>query len=94
MSITKKEKALIESEERQTIFARPVSEKEKALIALQERQANPPKKINNWELYAGSPMYYYCKICDGAIVLPESFTCVVPKLCDECDFMKEMSWLD
>ncbi len=39
MSITKKGKALVESEERQTIFARPVPEKEKALIALQERQA-------------------------------------------------------
>ena len=94
MSITKKGKALVESEERQTIFARPVPEKEKALIALQERQANPPTKINNWELYAGSPMYYYCKICDGEIVLPESFTCAVPKLCNECDFLKEMGWLE
>jgi len=94
MSTIKKGKALVESEERQTIFAVPMSEKEKALIALQERQTNPPKKINNSDLYAGSPMYFYCKICDGAIVLPESFTCAVPKLCDECDFMKGMGWFE
>lgn len=93
-SLTEKGKALVASEERQKIVAVPMSEKEKALIALQERQANPPKKINNWDLYAGSPMYFYCKICDGEIVLPESFTCAVPKLCTECDFLKEMGWLD
>lgn len=94
MSITKKGKALVESEERQTIFAVPMSEKDKALIALQERQDNPPEKIDNSSLYAGSPMFFYCKICDGTIVLPESFTCAVPKLCVECDFMKEMGWFE
>lgn len=71
-----------------------MTEKEKAFIALSERQTNPPKKINNGDLYAGSPMYFYCKICEGTIVLPESFTCEVPKLCDDCNFMKEMGWFN
>lgn len=92
--MTKKEKALVVAEEQQEIVAVPLTEKEKALIALAERQENPPEKIDNWKLYAGSPMYFYCKICDGAIVLPESFTCAVPKLCNECDFMKDMGWLE
>ncbi len=94
MSTTKKGKALVKSEERQQIFAVSMSEKEKALIALQERQANPPEKIDNASLYAGSPMFFYCKVCDGTIVLPENFTCAVPKLCIECDFLKEMGWLE
>ena len=93
-SLTKKGKALVASEKRQKIVAVPMSEKGSALIALAERKSNPPKKIDNSSLYAGSPMYFYCKICDGEIVLPESFTCAVPKLCKECDFLKEMSWLD
>ncbi|KKL06108.1 hypothetical protein LCGC14_2599340 [marine sediment metagenome] len=94
MFTRKKGKALVESEERQTIFAKPMSEKDKALIALQERQDNPPMKIDNASLYAESPMFFYCKMCDGEIVLPESFTCAVPKLCNECDFMKEMGWFE
>ena len=94
MSTTKKRKALVALEERQKIFAVSMSEKEKALIALQERQDNPPTKIDNASLYAGSPMFFYCKVCDGTIVLPESFTCAVPKLCVECDFLKEMGWLE
>ena len=90
--MTKKTLAIIE--EQQEIVAVPLTEKEKALIALAERQANPPEKINNSSLYAGSPMYFYCKVCDGVIVLPESFICSVPKLCGECDFMQDMGWLD
>lgn len=67
--------------------------KEEALRDLEERKANPPTKIDNSSLYAGSPMYFYCVLCEGAIVLPEDFTCEVPKLCKHCEFMKEMNWL-
>lgn len=76
------------------IDATIMSEKESALLALAERKSNPPEKIDNSSLYAGSPMFFYCKVCDGTIVLPESFTCAVPKLCVECDFLKEMGWLE
>lgn len=93
MPTTKKGKALVASEERQKIVA-AMSEKEEALIALAERKSNPPEQIDNASLYAGSPMFFYCKICEGTIVLPESFTCAVPKLCVECDFLKEMGWLE
>lgn len=89
------EKKLIASDETPVIIdATIMTEKESALIALAERKSNPPDKIDNSSLYAGSPMYFYCKICDGAIVLPESFTCAVPRLCRECDFLKEMGWLE
>lgn len=71
-----------------------LTEKQEALAALKERKDNPPKKIDNASLYAGSPMFFYCKICDGTIVLPESYTCKVPRLCVECDFLKEMGWLE
>lgn len=87
-------KELVISEEQQEIVAVSLTEKEKAMIALDERLKNPPEKINNSSLYAGSPMYFYCKLCDGEIVLPEGFTCSVPKLCTDCDFMKDMGWLD
>lgn len=76
------------------IEASIMTEKQEALIALAERKANPPERINNVSLYAGSPMFFYCKICEGTIVLPESFTCAVPKLCVECEFIKEMGWLE
>ena len=71
-----------------------LTEKQEALAALKERKDNPPKEIDNASLYAGSPMFFYCKICDGTIVLPESYTCEVPRLCVECDFLKEMGWLE
>ncbi len=89
------EKKLITSDGGPVIIdATTMTEKESALIALAERKSNPPEQIDNSSLYAGSPMFFYCKICEGTIVLPESFTCAVPKLCVECNFLKEMGWLD
>lgn len=70
--------------------------KEAALEALKERRANPPKKIDNASLHAGSPMYFYCKSCGHlADTLPESYFLSTPKkFCDECSALKDIGWLE
>jgi hypothetical protein len=74
--------------------------KEFALKALAERRVENATKerINNADLWAGSPMYFYCKSCGGqSDVLPESY---IPgpnrpkKLCDECQALKDLDWLE
>ena len=67
-----------------------------ALKALQKRRANPPKQIDNLSLYAGSPMYFYCKSCGHlADTLQENYFLSTPKkLCDECYALKDMGWLE
>lgn len=68
--------------------------KEAALKALAKRRAHPPKRINNADLYAGSPMYYYCTSCDWlAATLPECHLGPAPKLCRDCDDLKKRGWL-
>lgn len=71
--------------------------KEFALNALKERRkisANS-KKINNAELYAGSPMYYYCQTCGAkSDVLPEAHTCKPKKYCDECQALINLNWME
>ena len=69
--------------------------KSAALAALKKRRANQPKQINNSDLRAGSSMYYYCKSCGHlAACLSETHTCPVPRLCEECDALKQMGWLE
>ena len=68
--------------------------KDFALKALKERRDNPPEKIDNSKLYAGSPMYFYCISCGHVSdVLPESYLCSPSKLCDECQALKNLGWL-
>lgn len=92
--MTEKKTMIALEEDPIVIGAVEMTEKESALLYLAERKANPPEQIDNSSLHAGSPMFFYCKICEGTIVLPESFTCEVPKLCVECNFLKEMGWLE
>lgn len=69
--------------------------KEYALQQLEVRRSNQPKKINNSLLSAGSPMYFYCKSCGHlSDVLPESYVGKPKKLCDECQALKDLGWLD
>ena len=71
--------------------------KEAALKALARRRAEAKKSthIDNSSLYAGSPMYYYCKSCGAlADVLPECHLNPPKKLCDECQAMKDTGWLE
>jgi hypothetical protein len=74
-----------------------ISNKQEALDRLEKRKAE--NKDKDWgaytsSLYAGSPMYFGCIVCNGAIVLPESYQPPRPKLCNECEGLKEMGWLE
>jgi len=70
--------------------------KEFALEALRNRREEnaQKKKINNADLPAGAPMYFYCKSCDAlADTKPELYTDTPKKLCDECQALKDLGWL-
>lgn len=72
-----------------------LSEKQKALAAFEKRKANPPQQIDNSSLYAGSPMYYYCRMCGHqSDVLPESHLARPRQLCIDCQLIKDMGWFD
>lgn len=73
--------------------------KEKALTALKERRDK--NKGEDWNKYsssltAGSPIYYGCIACNGvAEVKPENWVFgSVKKLCDECQALKDMEWME
>jgi len=69
--------------------------KEVALKALAYRRDNKPEKIDNGSLYAGSPMYYYCKACGHlADCLPETHYGRPRQLCGECQAMQDLGWLE
>ena len=55
-------------------------------LAERKRRARKIGKINNSALYAGSPMYFYCRFCGlESDVLPESYSGITPRrVCDEC----------
>lgn len=42
------------------------------------------ERIDNSSLFAGSPMYYYCRTCGAQMVEPESHPYPAPKFCDDC----------
>lgn len=66
-----------------------------ALIELQLRRAHPPEQVDNAALYAGSQMYYYCHSCKHlADVLPECHTERPRQLCNFCQVMKDLGWLE
>jgi len=66
-----------------------------ALQQLEERKKinKDRKRINNAELHAGSPMYYYCRVCGEVIILPETHTCPAPTHCVECDALIVAGWM-
>ncbi len=46
------------------------------------------KQVDNASLYAGSPMYYYCKHCGcQTCVLPECHWDAPKTVCDACDVL-------
>ena len=67
-----------------------------ALAALCKRREDKGEQIANASLPAGSPMYYYCKSCGAlADTLPENWFLGSPKkLCDECQALKDLGWLE
>lgn len=69
--------------------------KEVALAALAERRKNPPKKIDNASLPAGSLMYFYCHSCGGLSDTKDEMYILPPShICTECAALKELGWLE
>lgn len=67
--------------------------KDAALAELEQRRANPPERIDNASLYAGSPMYYYCKLCGWlAETLPEEHNQIPKQLCAKCQQLRDKGW--
>jgi len=66
-----------------------------ALKALKERRkANRNREsIDNASLYAGSSMHFDCLGCNADISVPESYI-TRPKLCAECQALKDLGWLE
>ena len=64
------------------------------LEALAERQAKGIKdQINNSDLHAGSPMYYYCDMCpDLAHAVPETYFGKIKKYCPACQEMVDKGY--
>ena len=63
-----------------------------ALKKLRERIENCPKQIDNSSLYAGSPMYFYCKVCGHqSDVKPEGYMSTPKRYCDPCWELKEVT---
>lgn len=63
-----------------------------ALERLAERIKTKPEPIDNSRLRAGSPMYYYCRLCGHlAATLPESHWDSPPRYCGECDDLKKVA---
>lgn len=53
------------------------------------------KKIDNSSLYAGSPMYFYCRGCTvHHATLPESYITPAPKYCDSCQVLVNHGLMD
>ena len=47
------------------------------------------KRKNNQELYAGSPMFYYCRDCGEEISLPETHPGPSSQYCWQCEYLKK-----
>lgn len=66
-----------------------------ALEQLKKRRENKPKQIDDEKLPAGSLMHFYCKSCSHlADTLPESYISKPKDLCDECQALKDLGWLE
>lgn len=62
----------------------------RALERLRGRVKNCPPKVDNSSLRAGSPMFFYCRICGHqSDRLPESYTSSPKMYCTECKELKD-----
>lgn|GEM_PF-4317413 len=72
--------------------------KEGLLEALQERREKSMEvgQVDNASLYAGSPMYYYCKHCGVQVaVKPEDwYEDPPPSTCADCQELLDKGWHD
>jgi DNA replicative helicase MCM subunit Mcm2 (Cdc46/Mcm family) len=59
------------------------------------KSASEVKQIENANLHAGSPMYFYCTCCGVQTeVLKEDFMFRPYAKCSQCFGMDQMGWLD
>lgn len=64
-------------------------------FAFRYKRNSKEKQINNSDLPAGSPMYYYCKKCLAYITtLPECHFGRAPSLCTACEFLVKQGVID
>lgn len=49
-----------------------------------KKQNSKIVRKNNAALYAGSPMYYYCRSCGAEMIEPESHSWPAPRYCSDC----------
>ena len=81
--------ALIFKQPKPKVFL--MSEAQETMLAGLERRKEESKtieKIDSSTLYAGSPMYYYCRMCGLlAATLPESHIEPAPRHCEPCKVM-------
>ena len=71
--------------------------KEFALKKLEERRVKgkDEEQINNASLPEGSLMYFYCIACGCvAEILPELYNKTPKGLCDECQALHDLGWLE
>lgn len=65
-------------------------EDSRALAVLAKRIKKCPAQMNNSALYAGSPMYFYCRICGHeSDCLPESYSSSPKCYCAPCQELKD-----
>ena len=62
-----------------------------ALKARRERNKNQ-KRINNADLPAGAPMYFYCDSCGESMMFPENYTPPRERHCEQCRAMQRHGW--
>ena len=69
--------------------------KEHALEMLRgRRERNKGKEPpDNSKYPAGAPMYFPCLTCGAIISVPESYISK-PELCEECQALKKLNWLE
>ncbi len=53
------------------------------------------ERINNADLHAGSPLYFYCRHCGiPTEVLPENYVFPPLRECSQCQGLKSEGWLE
>ena len=70
---------------------------DKALLQFARRRlyASEIEKIENADIPAGSPMYFYCRHCGiPTEVLPEDYVFPPMRECSQCQGLKNEGWLE
>ena len=73
----------------------PKKTKAQLLQDFHHRKDNPPKKVRNEDLYAGSSMYFYCYGCSHeSEVCPENYDWKPSHTCSGCRELQQAGLMD